>query len=206
VTLTELMSECPGLFRDDVCETQAQAERYADALAAKLGLGTRATSRGEADNARVLEYRDPRAVLLFHVEIVCDPNSRSNPIWLFRCSAERSDCQLKIQSPHRLRAKPSAFQREAKEMIQHLRSVKLDASGRLLGRLTRWDWRRGRGLLECVPGAVVPLQTSDLTPDARRALRQFNWFSFQIEQTTDGQKAIAVRPVLPSELHECRRS
>ena len=196
--LTDLKIEFPGLFAGDTCHSISEAEGYADSVSAGLGFAIRVASWTENENLRVLQYRDRGATIDLRVEIHRDSTSGSRPLWLFRSSAERLDIGLRIQSPDRLRATPSLFEQDAKDMLRRLRRVRCDASGRLVGRLKRWDCRKEQGLIECVPGALVLVQNADLPEHLQQQVRQFKWFSFELLRTPHGQKAIQVRPVGPN--------
>jgi len=193
MTVIDLEQAFPGLFVGPGCETAAEAERYADQVAGDLDLRIRVASwTGDADK-RLIKYENEHRTLGLTVEIASETAGRSRPSWLFHCFAERLDAGLTVRSQHVVRAKPEAFQRDAKELIRRLRVLKVEAGGRIRGTLKRWNGAKGYGVLETVPGANVLLQIEDLPGEDRNSISCAGCFSFQVRKIPQGQKAINVR-------------
>jgi hypothetical protein len=190
MTLTELEQQYPGLFEPAACQSPSEAERYADWVAAKAGLTIRSGSWTGESGTRHVEYRNPPGTLQLRVEIFADQTSRhSTPSWLFSFSAERVDARLTANSPHAVRVKPSSFQREARDLITRLRSLKVK-EGRVSGRVQKWNAAKGTGWIECLPGALVSIDAGELKG---LKITYRDWLSFQVEKSASCQKAVNVR-------------
>lgn len=191
MTLTELETQYPGLFEQAGCRTTSEAERHADKVAAKAGLVVRAGSWTSAGGDRHIEYRNVKGTLRLLVEIYYDSSGRSlQPSFLFGFSAERVDANLSAQGQCAVRVRPNAFARDATDLVAALRSLQV-TDGRVTGRLRKWNPVRGVGVLECVPGALVKVAADDLSDGSK--MRHNAWFSFAVERSASGQKAIDVR-------------
>jgi hypothetical protein len=190
MTSLELEQQFPRLFEPIACQSYSDAERYADRVAAKTGLTVRVASWASEAGIRQIEYRDPASLFRLIVEISSENNRGSEPFYLFRCSAERSDAKFKLLSSHAFRAKPLAFQREARELVSRLRSLRVDNSGRISGQLIKWDDHKRYGVIECVPGASVHLHASQLPAGVTVAPN--DWLSFNVAGSADRKKAVNV--------------
>jgi hypothetical protein len=191
MTLTELEHQYPGLFEQPGCEGPAEAEIHADRVASKGGLTVRAGSWVGGNGNRHIEYCNRQGTVKLRVEIFADPNRRgSTTPWLFGFSAERVDACLTANSPHAVRVKPSSFERDATELVTHLRSLAVE-NGRVSGRLKKWNAAKGIGVVECFPGASVSVQLRDLPRGLR--IGHNDLLSFTVEKSAMGQKAVNVR-------------
>ncbi len=191
MTLTDLETQYPGLFEQTGCRTPSEAERHADKVAANAGLVIRAGSWTSSGGNRHIEYRNFKSTLRLLVEIYHDDSGRSSqPSFLFSFSAERVDANLSAHSQHAVRVKPSSFARDAKDLVAALRALTV-TDGRVTGRLRKWNAAKGVGVLECLPGALVKLEASDLPSGSKKTYNQ--WFSFAVEKSASGQKAVNVR-------------
>ncbi len=191
MTLTDLETQYPGLFEQSACRTPSEAERHADKVAANAGLVVRAGSWTSSRGDRRVEYRNVKGTLRLLVEIYHDDSGRSSqPPILFGFSAERVDANLTAHGKHVVRLKPNSFARDAKDLVASLRSLSV-TEGRVEGRLRKWNAVRGVGVLECLPGALVKVEAGDLPGDLKMTYN--HWFSFTVEKSASGQKAVNVR-------------
>jgi hypothetical protein len=191
MTLTQLQHEYPGLFEPPRCQSLSDAERCVEVAASNAGLSLRAASWTGSDGNARLEYRNRIGTVSLQVGIYPDNGGRSStPSWLFSFSAERVDANLTAESPHAIRVKPSAFQKEVLELVSGLRALQVK-KGRVVGRVTKWNSERGIGLVECFPGAVVSLEASELPGGSKVGHREL--LSFVVQKTSSRQRAIKVR-------------
>jgi cold shock CspA family protein len=192
MTVDGLKRSFPGLFGPAGCVNQSEAERCADAVASQSGLTIRAGSWVGDNGNRHIEYRNREGTLKLQVELLRESADRSKtPSWLFSFSGERLDANLLVKTAHDVEVKPSSFQRAAKGMIADLRSLKVGSGGRIVGRVKKWDSAKGRGLIECIPGASVLIESGELPMGV--ALRYNERVSFRIERSAGKQRAVEVR-------------
>jgi cold shock CspA family protein len=69
--------------------------------------------------------------------------------------------------------------------------LKVGSGGRIVGRVKKWDSVKGRGLIECIPGASVLIESGELPMGV--ALRYNERVSFRIERSAGKQRAVEVR-------------
>lgn len=169
----------------------AQAERYVDRVAARLGLVTRTNSCWRDTGSRMLEYRGERENLELSVDIAYRGLIEGRPSWATKCIVVRLDAQLRVELPYRLW--PSAFEKDARELLARLRSLRVEKDGRVVGKLAVWKEDRGFGYLECLPGVRIYTAAAEMQGLGREALRRGCHFSFHIRLTHKGQQAVNLK-------------
>ena len=180
----DLEAKFPGLFTPSAFQSLAEAERYSDNVAARSGLTVRTSTWTADSQVRHIEYQDPLGVFKLQVQILTEGTRSSRPFYLFRCTAERLDLHILVQSRHTVRAKPAAFQHEAASMLNRLRALQVSEEGRVTGRLKKWNVNQGRGVIELFPGATVSLFAADLPSGYKVAPNDLLSFTVEVSGVT----------------------
>ncbi|MBV8551135.1 MAG: hypothetical protein JOY54_07520 [Acidobacteriaceae bacterium] len=191
MSLNDLQLQFPQLLNIPFCTTAAEAEQRADEVAFELGLFTRTARWESGGSTRNVRYTDRENQVQLSVSITGSNVMGKQASWSFTCCAERTDVGLTLAAPRRIRV--SSFRKDAEELVSRLRSLQVLSKGRLIGELSKWDKTKRHGYLQCAPGVRLFVSMDDIAPTERPHVHFKSWFSFQVQQTPKGQRAVNAR-------------
>ena len=167
----------------------SETERCVDEVAVQMGFVTRVEACWNVTRTtRTIRYKDKHGYLELLATIARRGLLENEVFWSVSCTITRLDVSLSLET--RWRLTPSTFRNDIKGVTTRLRALQVYPDRRIIGQLIAWKKEKNYGYLECLPGIHVYIAKSDV---GRQVIRLRDWFSFQIQLTPKGRKAVNVR-------------